>query len=107
MVLDTNVLVPIAAANLLLRLAEREFYRPLWSARIMDEVSRTIKKIHVEFTDAQIRDRLVAMNEAFEDALVVGWEQIEPALNLPDVDDRPDVPHFSGAISAPTSTGDF
>lgn len=88
MVLDTNVLVPIAAANLLLRLAEREFYRPLWSARIMDEVSRTIKKIHVEFTDAQIRDRLVAMNEAFEDALVVGWEQIEPALNLPDVDDR-------------------
>lgn len=88
MVLDTNVLVPIAAANLLLRLAEREFYRPLWSARIMDEVSRTIKKIHVEFTDAQIRDRLVAMNEAFEDALVVGWDQIEPALNLPDVDDR-------------------
>ena len=54
----------------------------------MDEVSRTIKKIHVEFTDAQIRDRLVAMNEAFEDALVVGWDQIEPALNLPDVDDR-------------------
>ncbi len=87
-VLDANVIVPIAAADLLLRMAEREFYRPLWSTRIMDETFHTIWKIHSEFTEVQIRKRLAAMNEAFEDALVTGWETIEAALVLPDMDDR-------------------
>jgi len=87
-VLDANVIVPIVATDLLLRLAEREFYRPLWSARIMDETFHTISKIHSEFTEVQIRNPLADMNEAFEDALVTGWEEIEVALDLPDMDDR-------------------
>ena len=87
-VLDANVIVPIAATNLLLRLAERELYRPLWSSRILEETHRAITKLHPEFTESQIRARLAVMNEAFEDALVTGWEKIEEALVLPDADDR-------------------
>lgn len=87
-VLDANVIVPMAATDVLLRLAEREFYRPLWSARIMDEAFRAIRRIHPELPEVQIRSRLAAMNEAFEDALVTGWEQIEAALVLPDENDQ-------------------
>jgi len=87
-VLDANVIVPIAATDLLLRLAERELFRPLWSARILDETFYAIAKIHPELTESQIRARLVAMNGAFEDALITGWEKIEASLELPDENDR-------------------
>lgn len=36
-VLDACVLVPIALADTLLRMAERGLYRPLWSQRILEE----------------------------------------------------------------------
>ena len=88
LVLDANVIVPVAATDLLLRLAARELFRTLWSARIMDEPFHSIRKIHPEFTDVQIRKRLTALNEAFDDALVIGWENIEGSLDLPDIDDR-------------------
>ncbi len=36
-VLDACVLVPIALADTLLRVAEKGLYRPLWSDRILGE----------------------------------------------------------------------
>jgi hypothetical protein len=41
-VLDACALVPIALADTLLRVAERELYRPLWSDRILSETSEAI-----------------------------------------------------------------
>ena len=38
--LDACVLVPIALADTLLRLAEAGLYRPLWSDRVLDEMGR-------------------------------------------------------------------
>jgi len=40
--LDACVLLPYQLCDLLLRLAEAEMYRPLWSAEILDEVRRNL-----------------------------------------------------------------
>jgi 3-deoxy-D-arabino-heptulosonate 7-phosphate (DAHP) synthase len=45
-VLDACVLVPVALADTLLRIAERDLYRPLWSARIAAEAIDAIVEIH-------------------------------------------------------------
>lgn len=40
--LDTNVLYPVALRDLLLRLAEQRLYEPRWSARILEELRRNL-----------------------------------------------------------------
>jgi predicted nucleic acid-binding protein len=86
--LDACVLVPNALNDTLLRLAERGFYRPLWSERILEETKRAIIRIHPNISEARIDARLEAMNSAFEDALVTAWEPVCAGLDLPDPDDR-------------------
>lgn len=87
-VLDACVLVPNALCDTLLRLAERSFYRPLWSQRILDETSWAIRVVHPEVEASRVLRRLDAMNATFEDALVEGWEPVCAGLDLPDDDDR-------------------
>jgi predicted nucleic acid-binding protein len=87
-VLDACVLVPIALADTLLRVAERGLYRPLWSQRILGETADAILEIHPDLSSVAVARRLDAMNRSFEDALVEGWEDVEPPLALPDPDDR-------------------
>ncbi len=45
-VLDACVLLPIALADTLLRIAEKGLYRPLWSDRILAETQAAIEEIH-------------------------------------------------------------
>ena len=45
-VLDACVLVPIALADTLLRVAEKGLYRPLWSGRILAEAQGATEEIH-------------------------------------------------------------
>jgi len=87
-VLDACVLVPVTAADTLLRLAEREMYRPVWSARIITEAKRTVERLHPELSAGQIDHRFRSMSEAFEDASVSGWERLEGSIVLPDENDR-------------------
>jgi len=87
-VLDACVLVPVTAADTLLRLAEREMYRPVWSERILDEAKRTVARLHPELSAEQIEHRFDCMADAFEDASVSGWEDLEDSIVLPDDDDR-------------------
>jgi predicted nucleic acid-binding protein len=86
--LDACVMVPNALCDTLLRLAERGFYRPLWSERILDEVKHAILKVHPEIEEARVDARMAAMCGAFEDAVVHGWEPTCAGLDLPDPDDR-------------------
>ena len=44
-VLDACVLVPIALADTLLRVAEKGLYRPLWSERILAEAQQATEEI--------------------------------------------------------------
>jgi hypothetical protein len=84
-VLDACVLVPIALADTLLRVAETGLYRPLWSDRILAEAHQAITEIH---PGIDVTKRFTDMCEAFDDALVTGWERFEAGIVLPDEDDR-------------------
>lgn len=86
--LDACVLVPIALADTLLRVAERELYRPLWSERIVAEAADAVLEIHPDLTQDLVAKRFAAMNDTFEDAPVQGWEVFEATVTLPDPDDR-------------------
>lgn len=86
--LDACVLVPITLADTLLRLAERDLYRPLWSVRILGEASDAIVEIHPDLAPNLVGKRFAAMNDTFENACVEGWEVLERTLTLPDDDDR-------------------
>lgn len=81
-------MVPIALSDTLLRLADREMYRPVWSERIVDEARRAIRRVHPTMDPARIDARFRAMNAAFDDACVTGWEPLVDGLVLPDPDDR-------------------
>lgn len=87
-VLDANVLVPYALTDLLLRLAEQQFFRPLWSEEILAEVSRTIRGLRPDIDLTRISHRLHTMNAAFDDACVRGWAPLVAGLELPDTRDR-------------------
>lgn len=86
--LDACVLVPVSLADVLLRVAERNLYHPLWSQRIVEEAVRALQQVHPEVPASQFVDRFDQMNAAFEDALVVGWEKLEQQPVLPDANDR-------------------
>jgi predicted nucleic acid-binding protein len=87
-VLDACVLVPISLADTLLRIAERELYRPLWSARIVAEAVDAIVEIHREIPPEQVQRRFADVDGTFEDARIDGWEDLEDTVTLPDPDDR-------------------
>lgn len=85
--LDACVLVPVTLADTLLRLAEASLYRPLWSARIITETVRAIEEVHPQLSTDDIQNRADAMDTAFGDASVTGWEALEHVISLPDPDD--------------------
>lgn len=86
--LDACVLVPIALADTLLRLAEADLYRPLWSERVLDEMVEAIDAVHPNLAVGAARARAAVMQRSFDDACVVGWERLERGLALPGPDDR-------------------
>jgi predicted nucleic acid-binding protein len=84
-VLDACVLVPVALADTLLRIAEKGLYRALWSDRILTEAQDAIEEIH---PGIDVTKRFADMRDAFDDALVTGWEGLESGIVVPDEDDR-------------------
>ena len=91
--LDACVLANPLKRNLLLSLAEAEFFRPRWSAKIMDETERAVEKLLLNrgiADPAAGADRARSATErAFEDAMVTGFEHLEAGFDdLPDVGDR-------------------
>ena len=73
-VLDTCVLYPAHLRDTLLRLAERDLYRVLWSADIIDELRRNLVE---EGIDGEAVDHLSAeMQGAFPDAEVSGYQPL-------------------------------
>jgi predicted nucleic acid-binding protein len=77
-VLDACVLAPMPVADTLLRLAEEMFYSPRWSEEIMRETKSTLEKFG--YTEMQSQRRIDAMNEAFPEAMVEGYEDLIPAM---------------------------
>lgn len=85
-VLDANVIAGALTRNILLSLAEAGFYRPRWSAIILNEFERYyIGRYEDPEGAAQQRAR---MEEAFPEALVQNFETLMEVATLPDPDDR-------------------
>lgn len=92
--LDTCVLVPSRARDVLLEIASTGAYRPLWSSEILAELDRTLRLllakrgVSPEETDAYLTRLFRQMRITFPDALVSGWEELVQTIHLPDPDDR-------------------
>ncbi len=92
--LDTSVLWPSLQRDFLLSLAIEGLYRPLWSTAILDElcyheIQKLLHRGHDPALAEQKAQRLVdQMSAAFNDAVVVDWENLEGTFGLPDVDDE-------------------
>lgn len=86
-VLDANVLLPFRKRDVLLRFCQAGLFRARWSGDILDEWTRNplAQKPHLA---ESIQSQLKAVQEAFPEALVTGYEPLIEALVLPDPDDR-------------------
>lgn len=80
--LDANVLHPIMLCDLLLRLAERGFFRPLWSRQILDETTRSVARRFPGVDRGALDRRVAHMEQAFPEAMVVGHEALVPTLSM-------------------------
>jgi predicted nucleic acid-binding protein len=82
--LDTCVIYPDALRDILLGVAARGGFEPLWSDRVLEEWARAARK-----KGAEDQARLIAsaMTLQFPRALVTGWEAMATRLILPDPDD--------------------
>ena len=92
--LDTCVLVPSRARDVLLEIASTGAYRPLWSTEIFAELDRTLRLLlgkrgaAPEETDAYLARLFRQMRVTFPDALATEWEPLVPTIQLPDPGDR-------------------
>jgi len=91
-VLDASVLVPALKRDMLLSLAEAGLFRPLWSGAILSECERAVARLLVDRGHANARERArrarSAMERAFPEAMVEGFEPLIPCLRVPDENDR-------------------
>ncbi len=85
--LDANVLYPFLVRDVLLSLAEAGLYRPLWTADIQAEWTHHLIEKRPDRAD-KIKATVALMNEAFPDAVVDNYQDLVPAVTLPDPDDR-------------------
>ncbi|MEU4014875.1 PIN domain-containing protein [Microbacterium sp. NPDC028030] len=85
--LDACVIVPLAPCDTMLRMADAGAFRPLWSQKVLDEALSALERIHPDADPSRFRSRFRSMNEAFDDALVEGWESLVAGIELPDPDD--------------------
>lgn len=91
-VLDACVLVPGVLADTLLRCAEKELYRPVWSATILDEVRRNLPR---SVDSAAAERRIAAMRRHFPEAMVSGHEHL-----IDQMDNHPKDRHVLAAAVA-------
>jgi len=90
--IDACALVPALNRNLLLSLAEADFFRVRWSGQVLDEAQAAINKVIAAWGVADAARRALtarqAVERAFPDALVTGYEALVAGLTgLPDPND--------------------
>lgn len=86
-VYDACVLYPAALRDFLLRLALTGLFRAKWTDRIHDEWMGGLGRERPGLAPKLPRTREL-MDQAVPDALVTDFENLIPALTLPDPDDR-------------------
>ena len=86
--LDANVLYLAGLRDMLLRLADRYLFAPLWSADIHAEWMRSLSANRPDL-DARVLERTRALMDGhFPEAVVSGYKDFAGGLDLPDPGDR-------------------
>ena len=85
--LDANVLYPAGLRDLLLRLADRYLYAPLWSADIHEEWMRSLLADRPNIPASVLERTRSIMDEHFPGAVVTGYAALAASLDLPDPGD--------------------
>jgi PIN domain len=85
--LDANVLYPAPIRDLLLQLAVTDLYKAKWSADIHQEWIDSLMTNEPHRDRAALERTRDLMDESTRDCLVTGYEELMPALQLPDPKD--------------------
>lgn len=85
-VLDACVLYPGRLREILLGVANAGLFTPLWSARILEEWARAVRKIGPA-AEVEARNAVAAMMTDFPRAIVQAVPAVEARLVLPDDND--------------------
>lgn len=85
---DANVFYGARLRSLIVFLAQTKLFRARWSEAIHEEWTRNLLANRPELKPQDLARTRQMMDAAVLDALVVGYEPLIPAMNLPDPDDR-------------------
>lgn len=85
---DACVLYPAPLRDLLLQLATARLFRARWTDEIHDEWIRNLLADRSDITPEQLARTRQLMNKAVSDCLIVGYEPLIDAIDLPDKNDR-------------------
>ena len=85
---DACVLYPAPLRDLLVRLARTGLFRAKWTDEIHDEWIRNLLKNRPDLQLERLQRTKRLMNTAVRDCIVHDYEELIPALVLPDKDDR-------------------
>ena len=85
--LDANVLYPFRMRDALFRFAEAGLFRARWSQDVIEEWRGALIRNKPQLRES-VERQVLAMNAAFPEACVTGYDSLIQALHLPDADDR-------------------
>lgn len=85
---DANVLYPSTLRDLLIRIAQAGQVQAKWTDAILDEVFSNLRRNRPDLEPARLDRTRELMIQAVRDCMVVGYEPLIEAVNLPDPDDR-------------------
>lgn len=85
---DANVLYPAELRNLLMHLALAGLFRARWSADVHEEWITALLEKRPDLTREKLARTRALMDLHAVDALVTGYEDLIPGLQLPDPNDR-------------------
>ena len=85
---DANVLYPADLRNLLMHLALTGLFRATWSAGVHEEWISALLRNRPDLSREKLERTRTLMDQHATDALVTGYEDLIPGLQLPDPNDR-------------------
>lgn len=87
-VYDASVLYPSVLRDLLIRIAQAGLVQAKWTNEILDETFRSIIRQRPDLDPQRLERTRTLMCAAIRDCLVVDYEPLIDAVELPDIDDR-------------------